>query len=481
MASPDSIPFAPPPDWFGQPRGLTILFLTEMWDQFSFFGMRALLVLYMTKHLSLAQAEASWIYGIYAATVYLTPLFGGMITDRWLTRRTAVQLGGGIMAVGHFMMASEHLLLPALATIALGNGLFLPSLPSQIDSLYARDDPRRKSAYNVYYVGINIGAFFAPIVVGTVGEIYGFHWGFSIAGAGMIIAMLTYTAGRRYLPPEPPRRLIRLTSAPGEPRQVIQPTPRPDPNRPAHTEHNGASEPSANHVPGSTSPPGDSLLARALVLLSIMGAVIVFRGAYEQLGNTISLWADQAVDRRLTAGLTIPVTWFQSLNPLLVFALTPYLVARWTRLAVHGREPSSLHKMASGATIVALSYLVLAGVSTWVKHHDGLVSWPWMVVFIVIMTTGELYILPVGLGLFGRLAPAGLKATAIATWFFAGFLGNLLAGWLGTTWGNLTHRSFFVLIGTVALAAAGLLALLIPRVGRLELGVTHPPEGRTQH
>ncbi len=429
-------------EWLGQPRGLTILFLTEMWDQFSFFGMRALLVLYMTKQLLIPQFKASWIYGIYAATVYLTPLFGGMIADRWLSRRSAVQLGGSIMAAGHFMMASEHLLLPALATIAVGNGLFLPSLPSQIDSLYAPDDPRRKSAYNVYYVGIHIGAFFAPIVIGTVGEIYGFHWGFSIAGAGMIIALMTYTAGRRFLPPEPAR---------------VRPT--------------------MNEATGSAPRARNSVLRRALLLLSIMGAVVVFRGAYEQLGNTISLWADQSVDRRLAAGFSIPVTWFQSLNPLMVFALTPSLVARWTRLAARQSEPSSLHKMATGAAIVAASYFMLAAASTWAQHHDGLVSWPWMAAFIVMMTAGELYILPVGLGLFGRLAPAGLTATAIATWFFAGFLGNLIAGWLGTQWGLVGHGGFFVLIGSVALAAAGILALLNPKVSPLErLILSHPGE-----
>jgi proton-dependent oligopeptide transporter, POT family len=424
---------AQPKDWFGQPRGLTILFLTEMWDQFSFFGMRALLVLYMTKQLMIPQFKASWIYGIYAATVYLTPLFGGMITDRWLSRRTSVVLGGSIMAVGHFMMAYEHLLLPALATIAIGNGLFLPSLPSQIDSLYAPEDPRRKSAYNIYYVGINIGALLAPIVIGTVGEAYGFHWGFAIAGAGMIVAMTTYLAGRRYLPPEPPR-------------------------------FGSAALRATNSSPAS----GDGVLRRAVLLLSIMAAVMVFRGAYEQLGNTLALWIDQSIDRRLTASFSIPVTWFQSLNPLMVFALTPVFVARWTRMAAQQREPSSLLKMVIGAAVVGASYFMLAAVATWSQNHDGLVGWPWMAAVIILMTAGELYILPVGLGLFGRLAPAGLTATAIATWFFAGFIGNLFAGWLGTLWGPLSHGGFFVIIGSVALAAAGLLALLNPQVSALE-------------
>jgi POT family proton-dependent oligopeptide transporter len=421
-----------PPQWLGQPRGLTILFLTEMWDQFSFFGMRALLVLYMTKHLAIAQSDASWIYGVYAATVYLTPVFGGIITDRWLTRRSAVITGGLIMAAGHFMMASEHLLLPALGTIAIGNGLFLPSLPSQIDSLYAPGDPRRKSAYNIYYVGINLGAFAAPLVIGTIGEIYGFHWGFAAAGLGMIIALATYVAGRAYLPPDPGRAQRRPT-------QSI-----------------------AWH-----SLSRNDIAQRAALLLAIAGAVVVFRGAYEQLGNTIALWADERIDRSVTASFTIPVTWFQSLNPLLVFVLTPALVAHWTRLAAREREPASVLKMALGASIVASSYLVIAAAAFWAQRHDVRLAWWWLAAFVTLMTTGELWILPVGLGLFGRLAPRGLTATTIATWFFAGFFGNLLAGWIGTFWGAISHAAFFGLVGALAIAAAALLYLLVPRAARV--------------
>jgi POT family proton-dependent oligopeptide transporter len=430
----ESVVTAPRIDWFGQPRGLTILFLTEMWDQFSFFGMRALLVLYMTKQLAIGQAQASWIYGGYAALVYLTPIFGGVITDRWLSRRTAVILGGTIMAAGHFMMASEGLLLPALATIAIGNGLFLPSLPSQIDSLYAPEDPRRKSAYNLYYVGINLGALAAPIVIGTIGEAYGFHWGFALAGLGMIVAMTTYISGSRYLPPDPP---------PGEARARAATTPQ------------GSSR---------------EFRQRVALLLAIVGAVVVFRGAYEQLGNTLTLWADQSVDRVITATFSVPVTWFQSLNPLTVFALTPVFVARWTRLAAQDREPSSVLKMVIGAVVIAISYLAIAALAVWAQSRGKQVNWVWLASFMVVMTAGELYVLPVGLGLFGRLAPPGFTATSIAGWYFAGFLGNLFAGWLGTLWIPLSHGVFFALIGAVALAAAGLLSLSIRKVTREERG-----------
>jgi len=424
------------PEWFGQPRGLSILFLTEMWTTFSFFGMRALLVLYATKQLHLEQQTVSWIYGIYAACVYLTPIFGGMIADRWLGPRLSVLIGGSIMAIGHFMMGLESLFFFALATIALGNGLFLPGLPSQIDSLYAHDDPRRKSAYNIYYVGINVGAFVSPIVVGTVGELYGFHWGFSIAGFGMLIGIMTYILGDRYLPSDQ-RRVLPVRRAPQD-------------------------------APQSRS---EGLMNRFGLLFAVAAVVVIFRGAYEQIGNTMVLWAEANIDRSVTSTLSIPVTWFQSLNSMVVIFLSPVLVGHWTRLAKQQRDRSSVAKMAIGAAIIGVSYLVIAGAAYWADGHAEKLSWIWLAGFVIVMTAGELYILPVGLGLFGRLAPAGLTATTIAIWFSAGFLGNLWAGWLGTLWTPLSHGMFFALIGGIALFAAVLLLLLVSRARLKEASV----------
>ncbi|WP_242512238.1 peptide MFS transporter [Pseudolysobacter antarcticus] len=198
--------------WFGQPRGLTVLFLTNMWEFFSYYGMRTLLVYYMTKQLLFAQEKSSFIYGFYTAAAYFTPILGGAIADRWLGKRRAVIIGGSIMALGHFMMAFESLLYPALATIALGNGLFLPSLPSQINDLYSADDPRRGRAYNIYYVGLNIGGFMAPLICGTLGEIYGWHYGFAAAGIGMFGGLMIYLAGGRYLPVERERKTLPVAT-----------------------------------------------------------------------------------------------------------------------------------------------------------------------------------------------------------------------------------------------------------------------------
>ncbi len=404
--------------WFGQPRGLTILFLTEMWEFFSYYGMRTLLVYYMTKHLLFGQEKSSFIYGSYTATAYLTPIFGGLIADRWLGKRKAVIIGATAMAIGHFMMAFEPLFYAALATIALGNGLFMPSLPSQINDLYSADDPRRGRAYNIYYAGINLGGFLAPLICGTLGELYGWHYGFGAAGIGMFFGLAIYVAGRKYLPLEAPKEAV--------PPPVV-------------AEGSG------------------SRLKLWLLLLGVGIAATIFRGAYEQVGNTIPLWTDVGVDRAV-GRFVIPMTWFQALNPLLVITLTPPLLLYWRRRADAGRETSPARKMAIGALIVAGAYLLLAVVSTVAGANRA--SWLWLLLFFLIFTPGELYILPTGLGLFARLAPPRLGATTVAAWFLAIFSGSLLAGVVGTLWSRASHSGFFVVLAGLATMAAILLWLL---------------------
>ncbi len=410
--------------WFGQPRGLTILFLTNMWEQFSYYGMRALLVYYMTKQLMLGQGTASVVYGAYTACAYFTPILGGVVADRLLGKRRAVILGGGIMAAGHFMMAFEPLFYPALVTIALGNGLFLPSLPSQIEHLYAPGDPRRSWAYNLYYLGVNVGGFLAPVACGTIGEIYGWHYGFGVAGIGMLSGLLIYLSGQRYLP----------ASLPATGSTVARERGRID--------------------------------RRALLLLlAVALSVTVFRAAYEQVGNTVALWTDTGVDR--TVGrFQVPMTWFQSLNALFVIVFTQPLLAAWRHRAARGREQRLARRMAHGALIVAGSYLLLA-VLSW-SHGAVPVGWPWLVVFFAVLTLGELFILPTGLGLFARLAPPGFGATTIAAWFLTIFSGSLSAGLIGVLWSRTGHAGFFMLLTVLAALAALLLWLLDPALRRTE-------------
>ena len=401
------------PTWFGQPRGLTVLFLTNMWEQFSYYGMRALLIYYMTRELLLAQGTASWIYGTYTACAYFTPIVGGVIADRWLGKRRAIVIGATVMAAGHFMMTFEPLLYVALATIALGNGLFLPTLPSQIDDLYEPGDPRVGWAYNVYYVGVNIGGFLAPLVCGTLGELYGWHYGFAAAGVGMLAGLVIYLWGQRYLPAQG-----RATSA---------------------------EAPSRKPLAGRT----------LLLLFGVAFAVTLFRGAYEQAGNSFALWAESGVDRHAGA-MTIPVTWFQSLNPLLVMAMTPFLLAWWAARARRGKVPAPTSRMATGALIVAAAYLLLAAVA---EGGPGQ-PWPWLLLFFAIYTYGELHILPTGLGLFARLAPKGLGATTVASWFLATFAGNLTAGAVGSLWSRMAPSGFFLLLAGLGVASAAVLRLV---------------------
>lgn len=419
---------SPQREFMGHPIGLSVLFLTETWERFSFYGMRALLVYYMTRGLDIGQAHASLIYGAYTAMIYFTPVFGGWIADRWLGNRRAVIIGAATMALGHFMMVFEPLFYFALIVLAIGNGFFLPSLASQIRGLYRSDDPRGKSAYNIYYVGVNIGAFVAPLVCGFLGERYGWHWGFAMAGIGMLTSLVFYLTGLRHLPPEPAR--MALVSS----------------QRTSWLPHRQT----------------------LLLLMGVAAIVVVFRGAYEQVGNTIALWAEVDVDRHVGSGWSIPMAWFQSLNAFSVFLFTPILLARWDRLAKRGVETPLLHKMAFGAVVVSLSYLMLAAVTGWTEAHATHAHWAWLVGWFALMTLGELYILPTGLGLFGRMAPEGLRATCIALWYFAGFFGNLLAGALGTLWSKLPHGEFFVIIAGVASGAAVLLFLVGRRVGHVE-------------
>jgi proton-dependent oligopeptide transporter, POT family len=412
---------------FGHPRGLTVLFLTQMWEQVSWFGMRSLLVYYLTQSLLFQPAKASLTYGAYAAATSLTPMLGGLACDRLLGRTRSVLLGGLIMAAGHFMMAARGYLLPALALIALGSGLFVPSLPSQVTALYAPGDPRRLGAYNIYYVGVNLGAFLAPLLCGSLGEAFGWQWGLAAAGCGMLLGLTIYVGGAKYLPREAVRQ-------------------------------QGVDQHAAREVASGN--------VATLVRIALL--VALFRGAYEQVGNTVALWTDVGVDRYIGAHFEIPRPWFQSLNPLTVFAGAPLLAGLWTRQARAGQAVSSIRKMSIGAGLVGGAYLLLALLAWRAGASASRVSWEALMAFFVLMTLGELFILPVGLSLFGRLAPPRYAATTMACWFLTGFAGNLLAGVLGTLWSVLTHATFFLAVACLALGAGALLLTLDRQTRRAE-------------
>ncbi|MGC2631714.1 MAG: peptide MFS transporter, partial [Rhodomicrobium sp.] len=371
-----------------------------------------------------AQPFASQIYGFYTALVYLTPIAGGLLADRVLGQRRTVVIGAVLMALGHFMMAFEPLLLFALLTLILGNGAFKPNISTQVGELYAPGDARRDRAFSIFYVGINIGAFFSPLVCGTLGEEWGWHYGFAAAGIGMLIGLAIYLRGLRELPPD------ELQKA-----------------KATHHEHDPLSH-------------EDWRAILALLVLFIPNTL--FWATYEQQGNTIALWADNYTDRSINLlfwNAEIPVTWFQAFNPFMIFAFTPFIVGLWARQARAGREPSSVTKMAIGCFGVALANLLMAFAAIHVSEAAK-ASWLWLFFYFAIITIGELYLSPVGLSLVSKVAPARMLSLMMGVWLATSFVGNLAAGWLGSYWSSMAKPAFFVMIAGVAALAGIAIALM---------------------
>jgi len=405
---------------FGHPPGLTVLFLTQMWAEFSYFGLQALLVYYMTGELGFSQAKSSLIYGTYGAAAFFSPFFGGMIADKWLGRTRSVVLGGVLMMCGHFAMAFPFLLFPALALVALGNGLFIPPLAVQVGALYADDDPRKAYAFSAYYMGINLGGLLAPLVCGSLGELLGWHWGFAAAGIGMFAGLVIYLGFKRLLPADP-RDAAR--AAPDAPAIAID--------------------------------------ARAVrLLITVVAVVVLFRIAYEQSGNVIALWVRDQTDRSLFGTLTIPATWFQAINPLGIIVLTPLLIRHWGKQEKKASTTMLMHRMSLGCIIAGSSMLVMV-LAALVNARSGLpVSAWWTIVYFVLLTIGELLVIPVGLTLVDLLSPAGFAATAMGAWYIAKFLGTLLAGVMGSYWGAIPAALFFGLGAVSVFVAAAILRLM---------------------
>jgi len=430
---------------FGHPRGLTFLFSTEMWERFSYYGMRSLLVLYMTKYLLLAdhsggvigltavkhaletmfgplpvQPLSSQIWGFYTALVYFTPIFGGLLADRVLGRRHTVVIGAVLMAIGHFMMATEQLFLFALFLLIIGSGCFKPNISTQVGGLYAPGDHRRDRAYSIFYVGINIGAFLAPLVCGTLGEEVGWHYGFAAAGVGMCIGLGIYLYALPLLPPD--------------------------------------KSPAFETTTGGHAPLTREEWRAIVALLVLFLPNTLFWGCYEQMGNTIVLWADADTDRTLSlAGmhLQIPTTSFLAFNPFMIFAFTPFVVALWSRQAARNSEPSTLTKMTLGCCGLTAAYLIMALAAF--HAGAGKASWLWLFGFFVVLTVGELYLSPVGLSFVTKLAPTRLLSMLMGVWLASSFTGGFLAGWLGSFWSRMAKPEFFLMIAAIGAVAGAIM------------------------
>src|SRR6185312_10654246 len=321
-----------------------------------------------------------------------------------------------LMGTGQFMMTSEALLFPSLFLMFMGTGFFKTNTSAQVGMLYEPGDARRDRAYSIYYVGTNLGAFISPLVAGTLGEAYGWRWGFAVSGVGMILALVIYLWGWRTLPAEH-RKEIR------------------------HIERRPLTREEWKSV-------------GALVLLVI--PLTLWWACYEQQGNTIALWAMDNTDRRLIPGLIdwqIDATWFQSINPLMIFSFTPFLVAFWTAQSRKGSEPNSMTKMVYGAVLQAASYLILA-FAAWYTGSVHASLW-WSVLYFAVVTAGELYLSPISMSLYSKVAPLQIASLMMAVNFVPNFLGGgFLQGYLGTYWTAMSKPAFFVMIAAVSAVAA---------------------------
>ncbi|HEY0235485.1 MAG TPA: peptide MFS transporter [Afipia sp.] len=424
---------------FGHPLGLTFLFGTEMWERFSYYGMRSLLVLYMVGYLLRPdsardviglealrggleaifgplsdQGFASQIYGFYTGFAYLTPILGGVLADRFIGRTATVVLGASLMVAGHFMMAWDRMFLVALLVLVIGVGTFKPNVTTQVGELYGPGDRRIDRAYSIFYVGINLGAFLAPLICGYLGERVAWHYGFIAAGVGMTVGLATYLAGRRFLPKAPPVQRVASDAASQSQRRAS---------------------------------------FASMFILFIPSAL--WWAAYEQQGNTIAIWIHQSVGRDINLLFwkgTIPVTWFQSFNPILIFLITPMLVAAWSHFAKAGREPTTIAKLTTGCILLSFAYALLAAVA-WVSGASP-ISWLWLLAFFVLVTIAELHFSPIGISLMSSIAPSGSRSSLMAVWFTSIFAGNFLAGYLGSLWEKFSQPGFFLIVASLGLAGA---------------------------
>ena len=491
--------------FFGHPRGLSTLFFTEMWERFSYYGMRALLILFMTASvatggLGFDTAKAGAIYGTYVAMAYLTSLPGGWIADRFLGQRRSTLYGGVVIMLGHISLAIPGMVTfyLGLLLVAAGTGLLKPNVSTMVGALYGRDDERRDAGFSIYYMGINLGAFTAPLLCGWLaqsGQFRGilasfgisptasWHWGFAMAAVGMFFGLVQYMAGWKYLgeagmypvKPESPqayagqRRLLTIglvvvglviaLLAAGAATGVV----------------------TANGVANGL---GVFLLVttvgffvwlftvatwtreernRLVVVLVLFLAASVFWSVFEQAGSTLNLFADRNT-RTVVFGYDFPSSWFQSLNSLFLILLAPVFAWIWIKLGK--KDPASPTKFTFGLVFVAAGFGILVFAAE--QAEQGvLVSPLWLTATYLLHTIGELCLSPVGLSAMTKLAPARIAGLTMGVWFLATSVGNYLGGRVGGLYESFSLPGLFGAVGLFALGAGLVLALLIRPIRRM--------------
>jgi len=438
MTQPGSVPTQADRGWFGHPRGLSTLFFTEMWERFSYYGMRGFLILYMTKALGFTDKDAGLAYGNYVSAVWLTPILGGLIADRWLGQYRSVLYGGIIIALGHFTLAFPPLpfFYAGLTLIVIGTGLLKPNISALVGSLYESGDERRDAGFSIFYMGINIGAFLGPIIAGRLAEGVDWHLGFACAGIGMVFGLVQYVLGRRRLQP-------------GIERLAFRPPPATTP---------GAAK------PGRLS--GDDWRRIAAVLVLFLFASL-FWGAYEQAGSTLSLFADRYVNLEFL-GIKLYASYFASIQAGFVILLSPLFAWLWIRLGP--RQPSSPAKFALALVFVGLAFILLMPAGS-LAQQGIKVSPLWLVGAYFIQELGELCLSPVGLSLVTKVAPVRLVGLLMGMFFLSNALGNWLAGWSARFISTAPLVQLFGVIAAITIAAGLILFLLLRPIRHLMGGV----------
>lgn len=430
----------------GHPRGLYFLFFTEMWERFSYYGMRAIFILFMTKVLMMQDKEASEIYGSYTGLVYLTPLLGGYLCDKFLGNRRSIIVGGLLMALGQFCMflsasvganGGVTIMWAGLTALIIGNGFFKPNISTMVGQLYPAGDRRIDSAFTIFYMGINLGAFFSPLVCGSMD----FKWGFLAACLGMVVSLVCFVLyQKKYLISEegkeiglPVKKLdmanilaivgsialiffmLNFKTMFGTDTDII-----------SYFIYGAMVAMPIIILSDKSLTPLER--SRIIVVFILAFFVIFFWGAFEQAGASLTLFADRQTDRHVF-GTEMPASYFQSINPLAVILLAPLFSIIWGVLYKRKLEPSSPKKMAMGLGLVALGYVVIAIAVKGLGLADKVSMW-WLVALYIIHTMGELCLSPIGLSMVSKLAPLRLSSLMMGTWFLANAAANKFAGTL---------------------------------------------------
>lgn len=430
----------------GHPKGLYFLFFTEMWERFSYYGMRAIFILFMTKVLLMQDKEASEIYGSYTGLVYLTPLLGGYLCDKFLGNRRSIIIGGALMAFGQFCMflsatvgagGGVVIMWAGLTALIVGNGFFKPNISTMVGQLYPANDRRIDSAFTIFYMGINLGAFFSPLVCGSMD----FKWGFLAACIGMVVSLVCFILfQKKYLISEEGKEL-GLPVKPLDMKNMLviagsigiiffmlnfKQLFKTDTDIISYFIYGAMvampiiilSDRSLTSLERS----------RIIVIFILAFFVIFFWGAFEQAGASLTLFADRQTDRFI-GSWEMPASYFQSVNPLAVICLAPVFTLIWGFLYVRKLEPSSPKKMALGLLLVALGYIVIAIAVKGLGLGDKVSMW-WLVALYIIHSMGELCLSPIGLSMVSKLAPLRLSSLMMGTWFLANAAANKFAGTL---------------------------------------------------